>query len=127
MDCSVADGIGEAVQAAQNEDDAVEDARTGVHYAKLRAAVDALVESPKYRREQVNKRRHIAPAILIEAGLGEIDDVLLTHQVMPDANRIVNAEAMGFGDDFRARKGELAGGLSSVPEFYMKNNKAGKS
>ncbi|WP_459384534.1 hypothetical protein [Arthrobacter humicola] len=118
--------IDEAVQAAQNEDDAVEDARTEVHYAKLRAAVDALVESPKYRREQVTKRRHIAPGILAKAGLGEINDVLLTHQVMPDANRIVNAKAMEFEEDFRARKRELAAELSNVPDFYMQNTKAGR-
>ncbi|MGO4590299.1 hypothetical protein [Paenarthrobacter sp. 2TAF44] len=118
--------IDEAVQAAQNQDDAVQDARAEVHYAKLRAAVDVLVESPRYRREQVNKRRHIAPAILVEAGLGEINDVLLTHQVIPDANRIVNAKAMEFEEDFRARKRELAGELSSVPDFYMQNTKAGK-
>jgi hypothetical protein len=118
--------IDEAVQAAHNEDDAVEDARTEVHYAKLRAAIDALVESPRYRREQVNKRRHIAASILAEAGLGEINDVMLTHQVMPDANRIVNAKAMEFEEDFRARKRELAAELSNVPDFYMQNTKAGK-
>lgn len=118
--------IDEAVEAAQDEDDAVEDARTEVQCAKLRAAIDALVESPRYRREQVNKRRHIAPAILAEAGLGEINDVLLTHQVMPDANRIVNAKAMEFEEDFRARKHELASELSNVPDFYTQNTKAGK-
>ncbi|MFC9351711.1 hypothetical protein [Arthrobacter sp. NPDC057013] len=75
---------------------------------------------------EVNKRRHIAPAILAEAGLGEINDVLLTHQVMPDTNRIVNAKAMEFEEDFRARKHELASELSNVPYFYTQNTKAGK-
>lgn len=118
--------IQEAVAAAQNEEEAVEDARTEVHYAQLRAAVEALAESLKYRREQVNKRRHIAPGILAEAGLGEINDVLLTHRVMAEANRIVNAKAMEFEADFRARKRELAAELSNLPDFYMQNTKAGK-
>jgi hypothetical protein len=65
------------VQAAEDEAEAEQDAITEMDYAQLRAAVDALVESPKYRREQVNKRRHIAPGVIAEAGLGEVNDVLL--------------------------------------------------
>lgn len=118
--------VNAAKQAAEDQADAEDDARTEKHYAHLRAAVEALVDSVKYRREQVNKRRHIAPGIIAEAGLGEVNEVLLTHRIMPESNRIVNGKAMEFEEEFRSRKRELAAELSNVEDFYMQNTKAGK-
>ncbi|BCW78321.1 hypothetical protein [Arthrobacter sp. NicSoilC5] len=118
--------IDAAKQAAEDQAEAEDDARTEEYYANIRAMVTALVESPKYRREQVTKRRHIAPGIIAAAGLGEVNEVLLTHRIIPEANKIVNAKAVEFEEDFRSRKRELAIELSNVEDFYMQNTKAGK-
>jgi hypothetical protein len=58
-------------------------------------------------------------AIIAAAGLEEIDEVTLTHRVMPEANRIVNAKVYEFEQDFRARKAEIAEELRNYPAWQQ--------
>lgn len=118
--------IDAAVEAAETESEAEHDERLRAHYTNIQAAVTALVESPKYRAEQVNNRRHLSPAIIAEAGLGDINEVTLTHNIIPEANKVVNRKAHEFEQDFRERKTELAAELSAYPDWYRESTKAKK-
>lgn len=106
-----------AVQEAEAESEAEQEDQLEEYYSNYRAAVTALAESPKYRGEQVNKRRHVAPSIIAEAGLEEIPEVTLTRQIMPAANKIVSAKVYEFEQDVRTRKSELADELRTYPAW----------
>ncbi|MCC3280763.1 hypothetical protein LJ754_16590 [Arthrobacter sp. zg-Y40] len=96
------------------------------HYSNIQAAVTSLIGSRKYFGEQVNKRRHVAPTIIAEAGLDEIDEVTLSYRVIPSANKIVNDKAYEFEEDFRAHKNELALELAEYPDWCRATTKAQK-
>jgi hypothetical protein len=53
-----------------------------------------------------------------DAGIDEIPAVILTRQIMADANKIVNAKVYEFEQDFRARKSELADELRTYPAWH---------
>lgn len=106
-----------AVEGAAAESEAEREDSREEYYSNYRAAVAALAESPKYRGEQLGKRRHVAPSIIAEAGLEEIPEVILSRQIMPDANKIVNAKVYEFEQDFRTRKTELANELRTYPDW----------
>jgi hypothetical protein len=116
--------IDAAMEVAETESETEREDRLEEYYSNYRAAVTALAESPKYRGEQVGKRRHVAPSIVAEAGLQEINDVVLTRQIMPDANKIVNAKVYEFEQDFRARKDVLADELRAYPAWQRVYTKA---
>lgn len=116
--------IDAAREAAETECETEREDRREEYYSNYRAAVTALAESPKYRGEQVGKRRHVAPSIVAEAGLAEINEVVLTRQIMPDANKIVNSKVYEFEQDFRARKTELADELRKYPAWQQVYTKA---
>lgn len=119
-------GIDAAVEAAETESEAEHEDRMREHYTSIHEAAMALAESPKFRAEQVKNRRHISAAIIAEAGLGEVNEVTLTHHIIPEANKVVNRRALEFEQDFRARKTELAAELSAYPDWYRESTKAKK-
>lgn len=106
-----------AIERAEAESEAEDEDRLEAYYSNYRAAVTALAESPRYRSEQLGKRRHVAPSIIAGAGIEEIPEVILTRQIMPDANKIVSAKVYEFEQDFRARKPELADELRTFPAW----------
>jgi hypothetical protein len=110
---SFLDNLFAVVQEAEAEAEAAQEDSLEEYYSNYRAAVTALAESPRYRGEQVGKRRYVAPSIIAEAGLEEIPEVILTRQIMAAANKILNAKAYEFEQDFRTRKTELADELRS--------------
>lgn len=118
--------IDAAVGAAETESEAEHEERMREHYTSIHEAAMALAESPKFRAEQVKNRRHIAAAIIVEAGLGEVNEVTLTHHVIPEANKVVNRKALEYEQDFRTRKTELAAELSAYPGWYREGTKAKK-
>lgn len=115
-----------AIEGAEAESEAEQEDRLEEYYSNYRAAVTALAESLKYRGEQIGKRRHVASSIIAEAGIDEIPEVILARQIMPDANKIVNAKIYEFEQDFLARKAELAEELRDSPDWqrvYTKINR----
>ncbi|MDF9749186.1 hypothetical protein [Arthrobacter sp. ES3-54] len=116
--------VNAVLENAEAESEAEREERLKEYYSNYQAAVTALAESPKYRGEQVGKRRHVAPSIIAEAGLDEIPEVILTRQIMADANKIVNAKVYEFEQDFRARKSELADELTAYPAWRTVYTKA---
>jgi hypothetical protein len=61
--------IDAAVENAEAEADAEHEKSINEYRTAFQAAVSALVESPKFRGEQLGKRRLVAPSILAEAGV----------------------------------------------------------
>lgn len=121
--------MGKVATVLENADAASEterEERLRAHYSNMQTAVTALIESPRYYGEQINKRRHIAPMIIAEAGLDEIDAVTLSHHVIPRANKIVNDKAYEFEEDFRANKNDLVLELAEDPDWCRVTTKAQK-
>lgn len=114
----------EAVEASEEESTAAQRERLTEYYTNIQTAATILAESRKYRGEQAGKRRHLIASILAEAGMDEIDEITLTRQVMPEANRIVNAKVYEFEQDFRARKAEVAEELRNFPAWQVVCTKA---
>ena len=128
--CDWAGELMEKVTAVLKDVDATaeieREERLREHYSNIQAAVTVLTGSRKYFGEQINKRRHIAPKIIAEAGLDEIDEITLSHRVIPSANKIVNDKAYGFEEDFRAHKNELAFELAEYSAWRRATTKAQK-
>lgn len=109
--------IDAAVENAETEADAEHENFMNDYRTKFQAAVSALVESPKFRGEQLGRRRLVAPSILAEAGVEEPPTVFMSHQVMPEANKIVRAKAYEYEQDFSTRVSQLADELREYPEW----------
>lgn len=116
-------GLHGALEASEEESSEAQRERLQEYYTSIQTAANILAESRKYRGEQSGKRRHVMAAILAEAGMNEIDEITLTRQVMPEANKIVNAKVYEFEQDFSARKKELALELHSYPEWLKETTK----
>lgn len=114
----------QAVEDSEAESNDAHRERLTEYYTNIQTAATVLAESRKYRGEQAGKRRHLMASILAEAGMDEIDEITLTRQVMPEANRIVNAKVYEFEQDFRARKAEVAEELRNFPAWQVVYTKA---
>jgi cation transport regulator ChaC len=106
-----------ALENAKAEADAEDENSMDEYRVAFQAAVSTLVESPKFRGEQVSKRSLVAPLILAEAGTEEPPPVFMSLRVMPEANRIVKAKAYEYEQDFNSRISELAHELRDYPEW----------
>ncbi|MEO5318917.1 hypothetical protein PV761_10095 [Arthrobacter sp. CC3] len=113
--------------AAQSESDAGEDAEHQESLERERRyiadAAAALVHSPEYRAESKNKRGILAPRILADAGLGDVNPSLLTAYVFPLANRRIAEKVYEYEQDFVGRKKELALELNSYHEWLKETTK----
>ncbi|WP_017197435.1 hypothetical protein [Arthrobacter sp. M2012083] len=118
------DELHEAVEESGEESNEAQRERLTEYYTNIQTAAAVLAESRKYRGEQVGKRRHLMATIIAEAGMDEIDDITLSHRVMPEANRIINAKVYEFEQDFRARKEEITDELRNFPAWQVVYSKA---
>ncbi len=116
--------IDSVVEAAAAETHDEHRASLREYYTSIQTAATILAESWKYRGEPSGKRRHLMASVLAEAGMDEIDGITLTRQVMPEANRIVNARVYEFEQDFRARKAQIAEELQNYPVWQGVYTKA---
>lgn len=113
-----------AIEVSEEESTAAHRGRLTEYYTNIQTAANILAEARKYRGEQAGKRRHLMASNLAQAGMDEIDEITLTRQVMPEANRIVNAKVYEFEQDFRARKAEIAEELRNFPAWQVVYTKA---
>jgi hypothetical protein len=109
--------IDAAIENAEAEAEAEHENFMDEYRTAFQAAVSALVESPKFRGEQLGKRRLVAPSILAEAGVEEPPTVFMSHRVMPEANKIVRAKAYEYEQDFSTRVSQLADELREYPDW----------
>lgn len=90
----------------------------------LEASIAALVESRRFRGEQLSRRKLVAPSVLSEAGMGNVPEVFLSRQVLPEANRIVAMKAYEYEQDFRANVLQMMIELRAYPDWQRVFTKA---
>lgn len=116
-----------ALENAKAEADVEHEDSMDEYRVALQAAVSTLVESPKFRGEQVSKRSLVAPLILTEAGIEEPPPVLMRLRVMPEAAGAENLRRHPLSDEGRTVTGytETAGVRESFEEPLTAADRAG--
>lgn len=108
-----------AAEAELEHESSIEEYRVA-----FQTAVSVLAESPKFRGEQLGRRRLVAPSILADAGVEEPPPVFMSHRVLPEANKIVRAKAYEHEQDLRTRVPELADELREYPDWKRVHTKS---
>ncbi|MCQ1988233.1 hypothetical protein [Arthrobacter sp. zg-Y844] len=113
-----------AVQDSELEADA-EYENSRIEYREtFQAAVAALVESRRFRGEQLSRRKLVAPSVLSEAGVRDAPEGFLNRQVLPEANRIVAMKAYEYEQAFRTRVLQMGSELRGHPDWQRVFTKA---